>query len=73
MNIVYYVLIYLVGYVLSYLFIRHDFKRDNLPWTLGQRVFALILSCLSWVIVLAGVLIVYPIGWCIRSNKPVKW
>lgn len=74
MNTVYYVLIYLVGYVLSYLLIRKDFKNCNITWTQGCRLFALFCSLFSWFTILAGILIVYPISYAIRNlDKKVKW
>lgn len=53
-----YFLIYIAGYIITYLMIRYDFRSSyNGDWTKGDRFFALIMSSMSIFGVLAGIVI----------------
>lgn len=51
-------LIYIAGYIITYLMIRYDFRSSyNGEWTKGDRLFALIMASMSIFGVLAGIVI----------------
>ena len=58
-NILIFLSIYIVGYVICYLLHKKDFVDDfgRENWTQGHRVLALILSTSSWFGVLSGIII----------------
>lgn len=59
--------IYLLGYVLSYIYLKMDHKKYGI-WTKGDRVECLLASLLSWIAIL--------IQWIVisKNNKePAKW
>tara|TARA_R110000803_G_scaffold1731_3_gene5605 strand:+ start:1494 stop:1766 length:273 start_codon:yes stop_codon:yes gene_type:complete len=71
-------LIYLAGYVTSYLVIKKAVRDGS--WKLSDRVFCLVVSLGSWMSVIAGLItgsVLYisepPVGCKIDWDKEVKW
>jgi hypothetical protein len=72
------ILIYIVGYVLSYILGRTCYKHLNEGvWTVGDRITWLKRSFLSWFFVMASLIYVFanmiPDKERIKDNTPAKW
>lgn len=64
------ILLYLLGYIVSYLTIRHDFMK--IKWTISDRITAICLSTGSWLFLLLSLGFAV-IEKYIDNNKPAKW
>jgi hypothetical protein len=72
------ILIYIVGYVLSYILGRMCYKHLNEGvWTIGDRSTWLKRSFLSWLLVMASLIYVFanmiPDKEKFKDNTPAKW
>jgi uncharacterized membrane protein len=71
MTPVLYILVYLIGCVIGYIMFRADFKKSVGVWTVGDRFAGIVLSILSWITVIVGILIIWEDSF--DTNKPAKW
>ena len=62
------IVIYLVGYVASYISLKGYLQKDDPTWTIGDRVFGLFASLFSWIGVLVTLVLSIKL-----SDKPAKW
>lgn len=69
------ILIYLIGYICSYILLKRLITSDTTMWANGDRLFSLMFSILSWLLVIA--LLIIKITKYINDsnylNKESKW
>lgn len=63
--------IYVLGYITSYLTGRFIYRTRMPPYTISDRIWLLIVSLLSWIAVIANIIILA--DFTIDTEKEAKW
>lgn len=71
MTTIHYILIYVAGYVASYLFIKWSFTKHNGIWTKSNRATMLTLATFSWITFIAGLFVHIIIT--AKDDTPASW
>jgi len=64
-------IIYILGYIISYLIGRFIYRIRMPPYTISDRIWLLIISLFSWVAVIVNIVILA--NFTIDTEKEAKW
>ncbi len=69
------ILVYLIGYFVSYLLMRYEIRKRKSNWNEGDRVCTLVVAIVSWVSVftMLGFMVLGYFYKLKDSEKPVSW
>lgn len=70
---IYFIVIYLTGYVVSYLVYKRTFKKQFNKWLVSDRASALVFCFFSWIALIAIFIVNTKIVLSDKGDEPAKW